>query len=222
MTASSDLKLLSDKYYKEDGTKKPDHYMEVYGRFFESRRKEPLRILELGISSGASLLIWRDYFPLAMIVGLDIRPIPPVLDSHCEKGTLKCIRGDQSDSEVLGECMKQVPEHKFDIIIDDASHVGLLSKASFDFLFPRALVSGGLYFIEDYGTGYMADFYDGAKFQRSQTSGNAKVFPSHQNGMVGWVKQLIDEMHGGAISDAAPLPIGAAYFWPSIAMLERT
>jgi methylase of polypeptide subunit release factors len=36
------------------------------------RRFDKPRILELGVFSGASLLIWRDYLPNATILGIDI------------------------------------------------------------------------------------------------------------------------------------------------------
>ena len=53
----------------------------------------------------------------------------------------------------------------FDIIIDDASHIGELTKTSFWHLFDHHLKPGGLYAIEDWGTGYLDDFTDGRKFQ---------------------------------------------------------
>ena len=53
----------------------------------------------------------------------------------------------------------------FDIIIDDASHIGELTKATFWHLFDRHLKPGGLYAIEDWGTGYLDDFPDGKKIR---------------------------------------------------------
>ena len=53
----------------------------------------------------------------------------------------------------------------FDIIIDDASHIGELTKTTFWHLFDHHLKPGGLYAIEDWGTGYLDDFSDGKKIQ---------------------------------------------------------
>lgn len=53
------------------------HYLEIYERHFEplQQQKQPLRTLELGVSRGGSLEIWRKYFgPDARIVGIDIDP----------------------------------------------------------------------------------------------------------------------------------------------------
>jgi len=49
----------------------------------------------------------------------------------------------------------------FDIIIDDCSHIGEFTAVSFWHLFDRHLKPGGLYVIEDWGTGYMRGTPDG-------------------------------------------------------------
>jgi hypothetical protein len=215
------LKSLADRFYaQEHVTKKPPHYFDVYESFFERLRDEPVDILELGISSGASLLVWREYFRHGRIVGLDIRPNPTVLRTVADDA-LVCVQGDQSEPKALRECRSHSRSGKFDIIIDDASHVGALSKASFDFLFADALADGGLYFIEDYGTGYMSGFHDGAAFEPNAVSG--PLFPSHQNGMVGWVKQLIDELHGPLIfkPGSRTLPMESVFLWRNIALVKK-
>jgi spermidine synthase len=51
---------------------------------------------------------------------------------------------------------KTAPEG-FDIIIDDASHFGDLTKIAFWHLFDNHLKPSGLYVIEDWGTGYWSD-----------------------------------------------------------------
>jgi hypothetical protein len=83
-----------------------------------------------------------------------------------------------------------------DIIIDDASHIGSLTAATFQILFYKHLKPGGLYSIEDWGTGYWESWPDGSRpaysdLQQFKNRGNQ--FPSHQDGMVGFVKQLLDE-----------------------------
>jgi len=55
---------------------------------------------------------------------------------------------------------KTAPEG-FDIIIDDASHLGKLTKIAFWHLFETHLKGGGFYVIEDWGTGYWSDWPDG-------------------------------------------------------------
>jgi hypothetical protein len=81
-------------------------------------------------------------------------------------------------------------------------------------VFDHHLKPGGLYAIEDWGTGYMDDFPDGRKFHpkvptldriRSmlprRLSKKIKVpFPSHSYGMVGFVKELVDEQGAASIA----------------------
>ena len=64
------------------------------------------------------------------------------------------------------------------------------------------LVSGGIYAIEDWGTGYWSghSFYpDGRRFREgggaidAATAPIASKFSTHQYGMVGFIKQLVDE-----------------------------
>jgi hypothetical protein len=66
-------------FYSHEGrpAHKWHHYLEIYERHFEPLRqqRQPLRILELGVSHGGSLQVWRKYFGAeACIVGIDIDP----------------------------------------------------------------------------------------------------------------------------------------------------
>jgi hypothetical protein len=97
-----------------------------------------------------------------------------------------------------------------------------VSTVSFNWLFVEALADGGLYFIEDYGTGYMSSV-DGAIFEPVPDGENGPIFLSHQNGMVGWVKQLIDELHGPLIfkPGSRTLPLGSLCFWQNVALVKK-
>lgn len=73
-------------------------------------------------------------------------------------------------------------------IIDDASHVGALTRVTFWHLFERHLEPGGIYVIEDWGTGYWPDWEDGSLLREGEP---------HQAGMVGFIKELVDEQARG-------------------------
>lgn len=220
----SDLSRICRGLYEDDGTEKPQHYLRVYADILGARRFDSFDLLELGVSSGASLLAWRQFFPNANIVGLDIRDMPSRLQPSVDRKKLTFVQGDQSSADILQSCVAASRSGKFDVIIDDASHVGWLSRASFEYLFRHGLKPKGLYFIEDYGTGYMPNFWDGSQYARAGYSPEDKVFPSHAAGMVGWSKQLIDEMHLPAVIPAEPdhMPIESIQYWPSIALVRRS
>jgi SAM-dependent methyltransferase len=204
-SCSADLEIgldaLAERYYTDDGTRKPASYLAEYQRIFGDRRDAKLRILELGVASGASLLIWRDYLPNATIVGVDVIEPPPCIVGQ---DRIHFIRGSQDDQAVLDRA-GMIAGGPFDLIVDDASHIGYLTKRAFCYLFPLWLKPGGHYVIEDFGTGMLPAYPDGEAFIEpalDDARPDTLLFKSHQSGMVGLVKQLIDYMMKELITGA--------------------
>lgn len=172
-------------------------YLKRYDRLFSKFSNEKINLLELGVFKGGSLLMWRDYFPNGNIVGIDIN-LPknfPATDR------IHLFEGSQTDLEFLTGVSKKTAPNGFDIIIDDASHMGALSKISFWHLFNNYLKPGGVYAIEDWGTGYWDNWPDGCALDLNSyqpQDANEEVtktpFAGHNYGMVGFVKQLVDEV----------------------------
>jgi hypothetical protein len=157
-------------------------YLRYYDAMFADLVQRELRLLEIGIHAGGSLRLWRDYFPKGRITGIDLR-VPPGLEGE---ERIAAFSGDQADTAFLsGVAQKAAPEG-FDVIIDDASHLGALTRTAFWHLFDRHLRPGGLYVIEDWGTGYWDGWPDGR-------AAEAGAPGSHAHGMVGFVKELVDE-----------------------------
>jgi trans-aconitate methyltransferase len=135
------------------GTDKHPWYTPTYEMLLGSQRFKVRKVLEIGIGNlsqmshvhgyqpGASLRMWRDYFPGAQIFGLDIDPQVMIQDARIE--TRVC---DQSNAEAL----KHIGEEwgKFDLIVDDGSHDPQHQLLSFETLWPY-LREGGYYIIED-------------------------------------------------------------------------
>lgn len=184
-------------------------YLDVYDPILVPWVDKEIKLLELGIHKGGSLQLWRDYFSRGIIVGIDIK-----LPEHFVAGErIQLFQGSQADTRFLSEVADKVAPEGFDIIIDDASHIGALTKAAFWHLFENHLKPGGLYAIEDWCTGYWDDFPDGKRFnianflassvQSLSSEAAAKSmkvpFPCHSYGMVGFVKELIDEQGAGSI-----------------------
>ena len=79
------------------------HYTPVYDRLLRSYRDKTIRVLEIGVGGygdadrgGQSLAMWRDYFPKASIVGIDIQPKNFQLGPR-----VQILRGSQVDPEFL-------------------------------------------------------------------------------------------------------------------------
>jgi len=174
-------------------TDKSDEYLRNYERACGHLRGVPIALLEIGVNKGGSLLLWRDYFTQAQIFGVDLHPPADLFDSS---GRIRVVRGDQGDAAQMDAIASQANPFGFDIIIDDASHIGLLTAAAFQILFYKHLKPGGFYCIEDWGTGYWESWSDGARPAYSelvQFESRGNQFPSHESGMVGLMKQLLDE-----------------------------
>jgi hypothetical protein len=224
------ITLAEHAYPPNSGNRKPNYYLDFYHRIFKSHRLEQISLLEIGVADGASVRMWRDYFPNANIVGLDI--IPPsreILELQAQ-GKIHYIQGDQSDEASLAKTVGLAGDAGFDVIIDDAAHIGALAKASFGYLFNNGLKPGGLYIIEDVGTAYFAagSFPDSHPFDDPadivDSSGTITRFPSHDYGMIGFLKQLVDELHGADIraKKKQRYPIAFLTFIPHVVMIGKS
>lgn len=106
------LTELAEKY----GTDKLQHgYIPYYERHLP---KNPARILEIGCLTGASIRMWREYFPDAEIHCLDL------FEEHKQPEDIPGViywKGSQTDQYVL----EQLRRIHFDVIIDDGSHCAI-------------------------------------------------------------------------------------------------
>jgi hypothetical protein len=125
------------------------------------------------------------------------------------------VAGDQSDAELMHRIATQHAPGGFEVIIDDASHVGQLTARSLQALYGSHLRNGGYYIIEDWATGYVPAWPDGGdptavvgvaqldeavEVPREDGSGSAQRLASLDFGMVGLVKRLIDHTAAGPLT----------------------
>lgn len=184
-------------------------YLEYYQPFFSELEFLEFTMLEIGVLKGGSLLLWHSMFPKAHIVGIDLAL--PTNFPKTERITLH--QGSQIDLTFLDKVALECAPNGFDFIIDDASHYGEFTKCSFWHLFENYLNPGGIYAIEDWGTGYWEEWPDGKSLDRSLYNSKIEVskkpLPNHSYGMVGFVKQLIDEQGAADISkgNKAQIPL---------------
>jgi hypothetical protein len=161
-------KLQSIKHYRTD--KYSMGYYPDYCFHFDRVRLEIKVILEIGVYRGASLELWRDYFPNAVIVGVDSFLGKANYESSDPRICVE--RGDVTDPKLINYLVGKYGG--FDIVIDDGSHLASQMKQSFSLLWPYTKM---IYCIDDLGTQYVT-FKEGCFL-------NA---PS----MVEYLKELID------------------------------
>jgi len=148
-----ELTVLANKYGTDKGslqhlpgTRWAD-WMHNYTPFYEAlltpMRLTAQSICEIGIWRGASLKMWRDFFPKATVIGIDndLNEIKQPLGER--------ILVHQANQASRAELQGFVSHHgPFDLIVDDGGHSMDQQQISLGFLFPR-VISGGFYIVED-------------------------------------------------------------------------
>ena len=140
------LKKIANKY---PSTKHSMGFFPIYDKYLKKFQNKKINILEIGVESGNSLKIWSNYFNKGKIVGLDI------VKKKIKIKNTEIFCGNQTDETILKKIIGKYK--KFDIIIDDGSHVNNDVIKTFNFLF-SFLSQSGLYFIEDIQTSYMPNW----------------------------------------------------------------
>ncbi len=137
------------KQYDTDKASHKHNYVAVYEPLFEEFRQDTFNFLEIGILKGSSHKMWRDWFPNAIIYGIDIRRCGE--DSAFRKlERIVVDQVDQGDEQQLTEYAKKGP---WRVIIDDGSHIVSHQKLSFEILWDQ-VEPGGYYIVEDTHTSY--------------------------------------------------------------------
>lgn len=116
-------------------------YIEVYEGLFEPIRHRVKNVLEIGINTGNSHRMWRDYFYDAMIYGVDIYDFcGGMKDEH---------RIDVRFTDAYSlDVVSSFGDVKFDVLIDDGPHT-LDSMRFFVSHYSELMADGGILVIED-------------------------------------------------------------------------
>jgi hypothetical protein len=175
-------------------------YTRHYAHHLRWRRKSVRCVLEVGIGDGVdpeaggnSLRMWRNYFPHAVIYGVDLYE-----KRLGHEARLIALRADQSDPDALRRAITGCPP--FDLVVDDGSHVGLHIISAFEVLFPR-VTPGGYYAIEDVETAYQPAY-----------GGGPAGAPDTATALT---KALIDDVNVG------PRPVAAVHAYPGLILIEK-
>jgi SAM-dependent methyltransferase len=138
----------------------PHNYADIYELLLAPRRRSARIVLECGIGSnrpevrsnmsstgmpGASLRAWRDYFPAAEIIGIDIDP-----ESLFSEDRIRTALVDQTDPKSIADFLASERIGQIDVVIDDGLHEFHAGRTLFNGIFP-VLAESGIYIIEDVG-----------------------------------------------------------------------
>lgn len=131
---------------KKYGSDKADHgFCEFYESFFGPIRESAKTFLEIGVYYGASMRAWLDYFPNAMIYGIDDARWQQTWDFGTDRAGI-ALADQASRIDLAGFIENICPE--YDIVLDDGSHTMWGQQVSLACLLPAVKV-GGFYVVED-------------------------------------------------------------------------
>lgn len=149
-----------EKYFRSNSDRlihKWNHYFDIYDSHFKKFRNKEIVILEIGVSQGGSLQMWKNYFGNdAKIYGIDV-------DQRCkdlEEENIEIFIGSQSDRKFLRSIKKSIP--RIDIIIDDGGHTMNQQRVTYEELFDH-VKDDGIYLCEDLMTSYWLKYGGGHK-----------------------------------------------------------
>lgn len=170
------LASLCDRYGSDKGSRNPGatvypwpphSYTDFYALLFDHCRAGVQAVFECGIGTadpkrvsnmgpngrpGASLRVWRDYFPRATVVGADI-------DQRVlfEEERIRTHQVDQTCAASIARMWSAEPIAAFDLMIDDGLHTFAAGWCLFEHSHHR-LAKHGIYVIEDVGAEDLARY----------------------------------------------------------------
>lgn len=122
-------------------------YIDFYESYFVKKR-DRVRLLEIGMMTGGSMHMWQHYFQDYELTGIDLartwnqpRPFQANVESDAR---VQLLFGVNSTQGVPNAIMGQ----QYDFIIDDGDHALASQIKTFENYYP-SLAPGGTYFIED-------------------------------------------------------------------------
>ena len=128
--------------YGTDKCKRIKHpFTPFYFKLFNKKRYSIKKVLELGVFTGSSLRMWRDFFPNAQIYGLEINPTHLVQEDR-----IKTFLCDATQEEEVKRVIDEIGTN-IDLFIDDGSHIVGHQIATCSIL--RPLLKEATYIIED-------------------------------------------------------------------------
>jgi hypothetical protein len=197
-SALTELEDYFERHREGPGIWKYRHYFSIYERHFRKFVGKEVHVLEVGIYSGGSLEMWRNYFGNeAIIYGVDI-------EESCrsyENSYTHIAIGDQADRTFWSSFSKRYP--RIDIVIDDGGHRFEQQRVTFEAMFPH-LQPGGVYLCED-------------------LTGVKNPFVSYLHGFAGDLNtfnwNVADEV--AVTPTALQTELSAVHFYPYVAVVEK-
>lgn len=136
---------------------KHSNYFEIYDELFQKYKGKKITFVEIGVTNGGSLMMWREYFKEANIIGIDFNPSAKKWEEH----GFKIFIGDQSDPKFWRDFFSKVG--KIDILIDDGGHTNQQQISTFHSCYEN-INDNGIILFEDTHCSYLKEFGNPSKY----------------------------------------------------------
>lgn len=161
------LSIISEKYNTDKKSSQHD-FVKFYEKYFKDIRETTTSVLEIGLgggqATGDSLKMWAEYFPNAVVFGIDIHDYTKFTD---ESKRIYVSQLDQGNEEHMHQFLNSAGP--FDIIIEDGSHMQHHQQQNLAWLFPYVKCNGYLV-IEDLYFSYYAPELDLKRLNETDTN----------------------------------------------------
>jgi methyltransferase family protein len=200
-TASTRLEAYFDSHRQGRGVWKWKHAFPIYDRHFRKFIGREVHVLEVGVYSGGSLEMWKQYFGEdCQVYGVDIQDACRIYEDE----STKIFIGDQESRDFWRRFKQQVPY--IDILIDDGGHAPEQQLVTLEEMLPH-LRPGGVYLCED-------------------TFGVYNLFVAYVQALANALNRVAFSGHDPSPLTSAPTPfqalISSIHFYPFVTVIEKT
>ena len=135
------------------------NYFYIYDKLFEKYKNKKITFVEIGIFSGGSLFMWKNFFgKKAKIIGIDLNPE----SKKFERYGFKIFIGDQSKESFWKNFFSKVG--KVDVILDDGGHTNYQQIITTNCCIPN-IRDNGMLVVEDVHTSFIKNkWYNPSKY----------------------------------------------------------
>jgi hypothetical protein len=194
------LRAYFDAHLQGPGIWKWLHYFELYHRHLAKFIGTDAHLVEVGVFSGGSLPMWRQYLgPRGRVTGIDIAP---ECKSYEDESTRIYI-GDQADRRFWTQFRAENP--RVDVLIDDGGHAPDQQRITLEEMLPY-LSAGGVYICED-------------------IHGRANHFAAYTHALADQLNDAATVRQSGDTKIVQTSPLQAAVasitFYPYVTVIER-
>lgn len=191
------LRMYFDSHLEGRGIWKWNHYFEIYERHFRKFVGRDVHVLEIGVYSGGSLEMWKQYFGSnCFVYGVDIND---TCKSY-ENDYTKIFIGDQANREFWRTFKEQVPT--IDILIDDGGHKTHQQIVTLEEMLPY-IRPGGVYLCED--------------VHRVQNG-----FTGFAQGLVDSLNAMVEKADSEVMPTTFQKSVHSIHFYPYAIVIEKT